>query len=97
MKENLSLLVTWSDDESEEYKGDKEHDNQPIALEIMTSILESDTKPQEFSKDVTTNVRKKGVVDHIPHNPPAYPLFEEEEDEISAEELAHSYTVLSES
>ena len=37
------------------------------------------------------------VVDRIPHNPPTHPLFEEEEDYISDEELARSYTVLYES
>ena len=59
----------------------------------MTSILESNTKPQEFSKDVTPNVQTHMVANHTPHNPPSDPLFDEEEDEISDEELSCSYMV----
>ena len=37
------------------------------------------------------------VADQIPQNPLAHPMIEEEEDEISNEELACSYSILYES
>ena len=38
-KKNSHLLATWSDDESEDYKGDEEQVSQPIALAAMTLVL----------------------------------------------------------
>ena len=68
-QKNIFLLVTWSNDELEDYKGNKDQDCQPIAMVAMTSILESDIKPQEFSKDVITNFQTHVVGDQIPQNP----------------------------
>ena len=36
-KKIFSFLATWSDNESEDYKGDEEQDKQPIALAAVTN------------------------------------------------------------
>ena len=48
-KKNQFFLATWSDDESQDYKGDEEQDNQPITLAVVTSILEPGTNNQDLN------------------------------------------------
>ena len=60
----------------------------------MTSVLESNTNHQEVLEDVSINVRTLLVPNSVPHSPQTHLLAEEEEEEISDEELACSYAVL---
>ena len=62
-KKNRSFLATWSDDESEDYKGDEEQDNQPISLAIVTSILELGTNHEKVPNDVANNFQTLLVPD----------------------------------
>ena len=55
-KKNRSFLANWSDDESEDYKGDEEQESKTIALAAVISIPKPDTNHQKVLEDVAIKV-----------------------------------------